>query len=57
MLQGLQYPYPYPSIIIHIIRSTVLLKSKNSKISITPYVDITLKNVEEPVQKKTGPWS
>lgn len=53
MLQGLQYPYPYPfyNYSYHSFNSTVE-EQKFKKISITPYVDITLKNVEEPVQKK-----
>ena len=53
MLQGLQYPYPYPfyNYSYHSFNSHVE-EQKFRKISIIPYVDITLKNVDEPVQRK-----
>lgn len=53
MSQGLQYPFPYPfyNYSYHSLDPTVT-KRKYSKINITPYIDITLANLQNPAKKR-----
>lgn len=53
MSQGLQYPFPYPfyNYSYHSLDPTAK-KRKFSKVNITPYIDITLTNLQSPKKKK-----
>lgn len=53
MSQGLQYPFPYPfyNYSYHSLDPTVK-KRKYSKINITPYIDITLANLQNSAKKR-----
>lgn len=53
MSQGLQYPFPYPfyNYSYHSLDPTVK-KRKYSKINITPYIDITLANLQNTAKKR-----
>lgn len=53
MIQGLQFPFPYPfyNYSYHSFDPNSV-KKKLSKINITPYIDIRLKNTEKPQRSK-----
>lgn len=55
MAQGFDYPFPYPfyNYSYHAIEEKdEIKKRKLSRIHITPYIDITLKNVDQPARRK-----